>query len=221
MNNKLLVVLLLIFLLIIWPLVSYFVTNPNQVELKARLVSRSTQIYLPTILIELLVLLLIIFVLRKGNENLTHIGFVDFNLTNLFIGIAFWGLAYSFISVISFLFKLSDQKTQQDLIFLLPKNKMDKSFWILMSLAAGICEEAGFRGFVLTKLNFWIKNWWLTAIISSSCFGLGHLYQGLDRVILTAIYGFLFCLVFIWRKSLFPGIVAHTLQDAIALFFLV
>jgi len=209
---------MLIFLLVVWPLVSYFVANPNQVELQARLVSRSMQIYLPTILIELLVLLLIILVLRRGNENLTSIGFVDINSRNLLIGIVFLGVAYASLSGIAFLFKLSDSQTQKDLIFLLPRSKTDKLLWAIMSLAAGICEEAGFRGFVLTKLNFWIKNWWLTATISSLCFGLGHLYQGIGGMILTAIYGFLFCLLFIWRKSLFPGVIAHTLQDIMALF---
>ena len=218
MKNKTLTLLLLIFLLVGWPLLSYVVMSSSQDQLETQLLSRSLQIYLPTILIELLVLLLIIFVLRRGNENLKTIGFVKFNLRNLLIGIGFLGLAILFLHSINSLFQLSTSQTQKDIFFLLPQTATDKFFWIIMSLVAGICEEAGFRGFVLTKLNFWIKNWWLTALISSIFFGLGHLYQGLGGVILTGIYGFLFCLVFIWRRSLFPGIVAHTLQDAIAIF---
>jgi membrane protease YdiL (CAAX protease family) len=218
MKNKILTILLLIFLLVIWPLLSYLVMSSSQVELKTQITSRATQIYLPTILIELLVLLLIILALHKGNENLKAIGFVGFNLKNLLVGIGFLGLAYLFLSGIAFLLQMLNLKSQEDISFLLPYSGIDKIFWVIMSLVAGICEEAGFRGFVLTKLNFWIKNWWLTSLVSSVFFGLGHLYQGVGGLILTGIYGFLFCLLFIWRKSLFPGIVAHTLQDVMALF---
>jgi uncharacterized protein len=218
MKNKILTILLLIFLLVIWPLLSYLVMNSSQAELKTQITSRAMQIYLPTILIELLVLLLIILGLRRGKENLKNIGFVGFNLKNLLIGIGFLGLAYLFLSGVSFLLHLYTPKSQENISFLMPHTLIDKTLWIMMSLAAAICEEAGFRGFVLTKLNFWVKRWWLTALISSIFFGLGHLYQGLSGLILTGIYGFLFCLLFIWRKSLFPGIVAHSLQDIAAIF---
>ncbi len=217
MKNRLLTILLLVFLLVIWPLLSYWVMSSSQDELRTQLVNRSVQIYLPTILVELLVFLLIVLVLRKEDGNLKSIGFVGFNPGNLFVGIGFLGLAYLLLSGIALILQLSSQVRQQNVSFLLPRTALDKSLWVIMSLAAGICEEASFRGFVLTKLNLWIKNWWLTSLVSSLFFGLGHLYQGVGGVILTGIYGLLFCLLFIWRKSLFPGILAHTLQDAIAL----
>jgi membrane protease YdiL (CAAX protease family) len=47
---------------------------------------------------------------------------------------------------------------------------------------------------------------------------MGHLYQGVMGVIITFIYGMLFAGLYIARKSVFPCIVAHFLQDVLILF---
>jgi membrane protease YdiL (CAAX protease family) len=214
-KNSIATILLLLFLLVGWPLLGYVVMKQGQSEMETALFDPVIQLYLPTIIIELLIFTLIILVLKRGDETLKNIGWGSFNLKNLFIGIGFLFFANAILLTLGLILNFKQAK---EIEFLLPKTMTDRVFWILMSLTAGIAEETGFRGYVLTKLNLFVKNWWVTAVISSFFFGVGHFYQGWGGAVLTGIYGLLFCGLFIWRKSLAPCIVAHFLQDASAMF---
>ena len=215
-KNTLLTIILLIFLLVGWPFLSYVVMQNAKAEIPQALISPAIQIYLPTMVIEWLIFLWIFLGLKRGGEDLKSIGWKSLTFKNLLIGLAFLGFANLVLSGLGSLFHISVTK---EVKYLLPKTALDKLFWVLMSLTAAVCEETGFRGYVLTKLNSFVKNWWMTALVSSLFFGLGHFYQGWGGTILTGIYGLLFCLLFIWRKSLIPGVFAHFLQDAVAMFY--
>jgi membrane protease YdiL (CAAX protease family) len=214
-KNLIATILLLLFLLVGWPLISWVVMGQSQPDIESLLVDPVIQLYIPTIIVELLIFVLIILVLKRGDETLKNIGWGEFNLKNLFIGICFVIVANIILMILSFVLNI---KLPKDIELLLPKTFTQRMFWIVMSLTAGIVEEAGFRGYVLTKLNLFVRNWWITAIISSFFFGLGHFYQGWGGSVLTGIYGLMFCGLFIWRKSLAPCITAHFLQDASAMF---
>jgi membrane protease YdiL (CAAX protease family) len=214
-KNLIATVLLLLFLLVGWPLLSWVVMGQSQPEIETLLVDPVIQLYVPTIIVELLIFILIILVLKRGDETLKNIGWGEFNLKNLFIGLGFVIVANVILLTLSFVLNIKQPK---DIELLLPKTLTQRMFWIIMSLTAGIAEEAGFRGYVLTKLNLFVKNWWITAIVSSFFFGVGHFYQGWGGSVLTGIYGLLFCGLFIWRKSLAPCITAHFVQDASAMF---
>ena len=214
-KNSVPTILLLLFLLVGWPFLSYVLMRESRVELDSPLIDPALQLYLPTIVIELLIFLLIILVLKRGGESLRNIGWGEFNGKNLLIGIGFVFFANAILLTLSLILGIKQPK---EIEFLLPKTATDRLFWVMMSLTAGVVEETGFRGYVLTKLNLFVKNWWITAIISSFFFGVGHFYQGWGGSVLTGAYGLLFCGLFIWRKSLAPCILAHFLQDASAMF---
>jgi membrane protease YdiL (CAAX protease family) len=48
-------------------------------------------------------------------------------------------------------------------------------------------------------------------------FGVSHGYQGLSSTVKITIYGGLFGLLAVWRRSLRPGIAAHVLTDILAI----
>jgi membrane protease YdiL (CAAX protease family) len=220
MANRNLTILVLIFLLVGWPLFSYMLMQQGGDKLiDLKIENISWQVYVPTIIIQWLIFFLIILVLLKGQEKLSSIGWTFFNWQNFLIGLGFFGVANLFLLMVSQILNLFHLSVEKDISLLLPKSSTEKLVWVFMSISAGVCEETGFRGYVLTKLNSFTKNWLATVIISSVFFGLGHFYQGWGGVILTGIYGALFCFLFIWRKSLVPGIFAHILQDISALFF--
>ncbi|MCK4385666.1 MAG: CPBP family intramembrane metalloprotease [candidate division Zixibacteria bacterium] len=219
-KNKRATIILLLFLLVGWPLLSYVVMQESQPEMGFAGMDPVTQIYLPTIIVEWLIFLVVFFVLRKGKENLSAVGFSKFTLANLGIGLGFLLVANVLLFGLAHLLQFFHLTVPKEIAFILPRTKTQRLFWVILSITAGICEETGFRGYVLTKLNLFLNNWYLTVAVSSICFGLGHFYQGAGGVILTGTYGLLFCLLFIWRKSLIPGIFAHSLQDITALFAL-
>ncbi|MCK4428225.1 MAG: CPBP family intramembrane metalloprotease [candidate division Zixibacteria bacterium] len=219
-KNKRATIILLLFLLVGWPLLSYVIMTESKPEMGFAGMDPITQIYLPTIMIEWLIFLVVFLVLRKGKENLSAVGFSKFTLANLGIGLGFLLVANIILLGLAHILQFFHLTVPKEVVFILPRTKSERLFWVILSITAGVCEETGFRGYVLTKLNLFLNNWYLTVTISSLCFGLGHFYQGIGGIILTGTYGLLFCLLFIWRKSLIPGIFAHSLQDLTALFAL-
>jgi membrane protease YdiL (CAAX protease family) len=86
----------------------------------------------------------------------------------------------------------------------------------LTCVVAPICEEFLFRGFIFTAL----RNWWGTfraALVTGLVFGGVHALSApaLDLVPLAAL-GFGLCLLYRYTGSLYPGIVAHSLNNSLA-----
>ena len=84
-----------------------------------------------------------------------------------------------------------------------PNNATERAVWTVLSLTAGICEEVLFRGFLIRFLHGGPLNLPVVGavVVSSLCFGLGHLYQGPKGVITTAIAGFAFGILFLLSGS--------------------
>ena len=97
--------------------------------------------------------------------------------------------------------------------FLLPKSLSESAAWIAVSLAAGICEELVYRGYLQRQLWGLTRSLPLALVLQSLIFGFGHIYQGWKPAMITGIYGFIFGLVAVWRRSIIPGALAHTIVD--------
>jgi uncharacterized protein len=86
----------------------------------------------------------------------------------------------------------------------------------LTCVVAPICEEFLFRGFIFTALRNW-HGTWLAAIITGLAFGGVHVGSApvVDLVPLAGL-GFGLCLLYRYTGSLYPCIVAHSLNNSIA-----
>ncbi|OGC77781.1 MAG: hypothetical protein A2Z27_02675 [candidate division Zixibacteria bacterium RBG_16_50_21] len=202
----------IIFLLVIWPLFSVWVSSNG--DLPAEVKNLSLEIYLPTLFVQFLLILMVLWALLRAKEGVNSVGLVGINWLNTLFGIGFLIFAVFFFSILSQVIHGLDQP--KEIAQYLPKTGLDYSLWIILSLSAAIGEELSFRGFLLTRLTPVLGNFWAAALLSSISFGIGHLYQGALGVIFTGMYGFLFAILFYWRKSIYPCIVAHFLQDALA-----
>jgi membrane protease YdiL (CAAX protease family) len=216
-------IFLLFFLLVIWPLSSYLLMSESGRGIELFAASKeelkiTTQIYIPTIIIQLLVFLLIFLIVLREKQNLSSIGLRGFNFSNLIIGGIFWLLISSFFIALNLILQFNKLVTPPEVSYLLPRTQTQKILWVIMASSASLSEESAFRGFILTRLNFYLKSWWLTILITSLSFSLGHLYQGSVGMVFAGIYGVTFSLLFLWRKSLAPCIIAHFLQDITPLF---
>src|ERR1051325_10733553 len=97
--------------------------------------------------------------------------------------------------------------------FLLPTTFFESIAWIVVSLAAGFCEEAVYRGYLQRQLWSVTKSLPLALVLQALIFACGHIYQGWRPALVTAIYGLVFGLVAAWRRSIIPGAIAHTAVD--------
>ena len=101
--------------------------------------------------------------------------------------------------------------------FLMPETANEKWLWVLLALSAGICEEAVYRGYLQQQFTAFTRNVPAGIFLSAAMFGASHAYQGIRPALLIAFGGLLSGILALWRKSVRPGMIAHTLQDLLAI----
>jgi membrane protease YdiL (CAAX protease family) len=90
--------------------------------------------------------------------------------------------------------------------------------FISIALFKGGFSEELWRIFTLTRFEkiFGKSGLLLALIFSSVVFGVGHLYQGVEGMISTAIVGLLYALVYLRKRLALESIFAHAIFNMIA-----
>lgn len=96
---------------------------------------------------------------------------------------------------------------------LMPHGIAEAVLWVLLSISAGISEEIVFRGYLQRQLTAFTGRTSLALFLQVAVFGIAHGYQGVRSCLAIVIYGSLFTLLALWRKSLRPGMIAHAWTD--------
>jgi uncharacterized protein len=103
---------------------------------------------------------------------------------------------------------------------MLPVTGREFGWFAGLSLSAGICEEALYRGFLIWYLQAWAAPVMPAAYVfaaaaaaSSLLFGLGHVYQGPRNVLVTALTGGFLAVVVRITGSLYAAMLIHALMD--------
>lgn len=142
-------------------------------------------------------------------------------MDNMVIGLS---VLISLIYLIDTLFNYynsSKVKNQiQDLINVMPTSWKDYKHFIFLALAAGICEEIIFRGFLINYIRELMDGSqysnYMALIIPSVIFSISHIYQGWLAVVKIFSLSLLFGAIFILSKSLLIVIIIHVLVDLIS-----
>lgn len=95
-----------------------------------------------------------------------------------------------------------------------PRTSGEMIAWVLMSIVAGFCEEVLFRGYLQRQFLAWTGNTSVAIALQAAVFGAAHLYQGWKGAVTITVYGALFGVLAIVRKSLRPGMIQHAMQDS-------
>ncbi len=125
---------------------------------------------------------------------------------------------YSII-ILKFNKKVRDQTAKsinKNIYDFLPITKKEQKGWKYVAISAGFNEEIVYRGYLFITINYYLQDIsvYITVLISSLIFGIGHVYQGKD-VIRPLIIGLLYGLYYVVLQSLIPVILIHILQDLI------
>lgn len=106
------------------------------------------------------------------------------------------------------------RKLLPDFRALLPTNGGERAQFALVAIAAGVCEEIVFRGWVTSALHTHAGLGGTTLLIASAIvFGLAHAYQGVVGIVLTGYIGAVLAALFGATGSLVVPIVLHCLVD--------
>ncbi len=208
----------LLILLVIWPAGSLLMISGDLDEMDELLVDPTLQIYLPTITLQLLILLVVLLAAKLEGGGAKSLGFSRLTLDRVVIGGAFFlGAGIILVLLATVIDKLGFAQLR-DPSFLLPQSVSDKIVWTVLALVVAFAEETAFRGYALTRFEAISKSRLLTAVIVSLAFSAGHLYQGAGGVIIIFVYGLMFAALFYKTGSIWPGIIAHFLQDFTPMF---
>jgi membrane protease YdiL (CAAX protease family) len=93
----------------------------------------------------------------------------------------------------------------QDLV----RNRMDAVIFSFVVMIAGGVREEIQRGFVLRRFEQYLGGGTAGLVVFSALFGLGHLEQGRDVALATAILGAFWGAVFLRRRSIVGPMVGH------------
>jgi uncharacterized protein len=70
-----------------------------------------------------------------------------------------------------------------------------------------------FRGYLQKQFRAITGSAGWAVLLQAVVFGVGHLYEGVGPVARITLFGVLFGLFALWRKSLRPGMIAHAWAD--------
>ena len=88
---------------------------------------------------------------------------------------------------------------------------------LMASLIGPLAEDILFRGFLLSLLGAKIRQKWLTGIIGVFLFTAIHIfYFGWGGVLFILLWSPLSVGLFLWRKSIYPCLVLHVLNNLTA-----
>jgi uncharacterized protein len=107
-----------------------------------------------------------------------------------------------------------DRATQ----FMLPHGRIEIALWVALSITAGICEEAIYRGYLQKQFMALTRSVPAGIILSALAFGLAHSYQGFARASMIGVMGAMGGVLAYWCRSVRPGMIAHALQDVLGAF---
>jgi membrane protease YdiL (CAAX protease family) len=84
-------------------------------------------------------------------------------------------------------------------------------------VVVALAEEIIFRGYLILRFRTVTGSLPAASLISAAIFSSGPGYKGPARVITVGMPGFVFGLIYVWRKTLVAPIVMHFLQDFIGI----
>ena len=82
-----------------------------------------------------------------------------------------------------------------------------------LSISAGFCEEFLFRGFLFLIIARAGGGWKSQLVYSSLAFGLAHCFWGPWGMLWTTVLGVTFGLSLLWRRNVWPAVVAHAVLN--------
>lgn len=95
---------------------------------------------------------------------------------------------------------------------LLPHTRRELRRFSLVSITAGVCEEALFRGLLIWYLSALIPTA-AALLVAAALFGMAHAYQGTRGVLQTGLVGLGLVILYVITGTLWVPIVVHAFFD--------
>ncbi len=200
---------------LVWPLLSFYFLD-SQLGMADDVADPASDIYYPTMVIQLITLLLILIAVRSERVGVDDLGLARFSKWTIVQAAVFFIAANLTLLFLQLLIAGNAPGSFADVKELLPHTGHEKVVWVILCLVVAFCEEVVFRGYLISRITRLARGRvWIGIILASLSFASGHLYQGVGGFVLIFVYGLMFSALYIKTGSLYPGIIAHFVQDAL------
>lgn len=125
--------------------------------------------------------------------------------------LVFWGIVVIVLVVLNKI--LGENSSLRALKGLFPQGPIEILVWVAVCVTAGFCEEFVFRGYLQRQFLAITGRADWAIVLQAVIFGAAHGYQGMKGMITISIYGAMFGILALVRKSLRPGMMQHAAQD--------
>ncbi len=131
------------------------------------------------------------------------------------VGAAFLFWLVVIVMLVSLRFSMGKSPETAKAVFMLaPGSFPEMIVWVILAATAGFCEEFIFRGYLQKQFHTITGSEAAAVAMQAVCFGIAHSYQGVKSMITITVYGALFGILALYRKSLRPGMIQHAMQDS-------
>jgi uncharacterized protein len=131
------------------------------------------------------------------------------------IGAAFLFWLVVIVMLVALQFSMGKSPETAKAVFMLaPGSLAEMIVWVILAVTAGFCEEFVFRGYLQKQFHAITGSDAAAVAMQAVCFGIAHSYQGVKSMITITVYGALFGVLALYRKSLRPGMIQHAMQDS-------
>jgi hypothetical protein len=134
-------------------------------------------------------------------------------LRDIGVALLFWCAVIGFLVAMRFILGANAEGTRA-VKMLLPQTAAEMISYLALCVTAGFCEEFLFRGYLQRQFFAWSGRVEVAVALQAVVFGIGHLYQGWKGALTITLYGAMFGMLAVMRKSLRPGMIQHTMQDS-------
>jgi hypothetical protein len=128
------------------------------------------------------------------------------------VAAVFWITALLLLWLLSLIWRFAPTRNLQAL---LPQDRTDLILWVGLSITAGVCEEAIFRGYLQRQFIALTRSAPAGIALSAALFGAAHAYQGARMILPLGLYGAMFGVLAYWRRNVRPGMIAHAWHDTL------
>ncbi len=165
-------------------------------------------------------LCLLWLLLRAHRESVRDIGLHGEGwLGDLWLGIAIVPLFFAVNVLVMHIFRVFIPQYYLDTNPLteIIRTPADLVMFLLSALIAGGIKEELQRAFIIVRFRQHLGGAKVGLVIWSAAFGAQHYVQGAQGMVAATLFGFIFGILFLARRSVLPAIFAHAIYDTAAL----
>lgn len=209
--------LLLTWIMVVESAVYLVVAPPHSTPDSQAEMARS--LFVPTILIRTVgVIGVLALVLRGSGQRFRSVGVHRSSLgINALVGVGATAVSYGLIIILMAIVWLMrpqslEQMTEnaERLMAMIPK--LHPLAFLPVAILVGVYEELLFRGFLMTRLRCGTGSWTIAVLVSTGIFTALHAMDQTNvALVAIASLSLVVSIVTIWRRSIVPAVVTHTL----------